>query len=395
MTLALKDADLTGNLRIAGVPFATAVSALGGGNSVVRVIAATQAARYALTIADIQSGDLVLQSDTGLLYQVIDETALGTAAAFMALVLRLEPNGAVVAGDLAGNARGISSLEIQSFRSAVSQVASGDYSCCFGNRNTASGLNSVAIGRTNTASGLSGSAIGRSNTASSDCASAFGYSNFATGFKSSAFGYYNRAPGNKASAFGYYNTASGAHASAFGIYSKATGSASGAFGYLVQARLDKVQELGYWFGETVRSGAVRIHGTTGMVAMTVAGSATAFANAAGTIAISGPLVRAGNVATVTTTAAHGLTDGSRITTAGWTPSTFNGADQIITVTGAATFTYPSTGTDGSTTVAGTLVASVGSERDGTLAKGMVAFRKNGTALYVDWNDAGTIRTFTL
>lgn len=45
-------------------------------------VVADAAARLALTISDVQNGDVVKQNDTGVLYFVKDETKLGTEAAF-------------------------------------------------------------------------------------------------------------------------------------------------------------------------------------------------------------------------------------------------------------------------------------------------------------------------
>ena len=46
------------------------------------VVVADQAARLALTLSDVQNGDVVKQNDTGILYFVKDQTQLGTEAAF-------------------------------------------------------------------------------------------------------------------------------------------------------------------------------------------------------------------------------------------------------------------------------------------------------------------------
>ena len=46
------------------------------------VVVADEAARLALTIEDVQTGDTVKQNDTGVMYFVVDDSALGTAAAF-------------------------------------------------------------------------------------------------------------------------------------------------------------------------------------------------------------------------------------------------------------------------------------------------------------------------
>jgi hypothetical protein len=50
-----------------------------------RVTVANAAARLALTISAVQNGDYVYQTDTTTLYQVTDQTALGTEAAFTAM----------------------------------------------------------------------------------------------------------------------------------------------------------------------------------------------------------------------------------------------------------------------------------------------------------------------
>ena len=81
---------------------------------------------------------------------------------------------AFVGGDFTGNARGANALDIQSSRSAVTQVASGANSSAIGYRNTASGAASSAIGYDNTASGAASSAIGYDNTASGERSLAIG-----------------------------------------------------------------------------------------------------------------------------------------------------------------------------------------------------------------------------
>jgi hypothetical protein len=76
-------------------------------------------------------------------------------------------------------------------------------------------------------------------------------------------------------------------------------------------------------------------------------------------------VRANNVATITTTAAHGLTTGQYVGITGVTDTTFNtatGVAVLITVTGASTFTYANVGaptTSGSGTVTLGITQTVG------------------------------------
>lgn len=51
----------------------------------IRVVVADEAARFALTIEQAQNGDFVFQTDTGILYQVTDQTQLDSAAGYTAL----------------------------------------------------------------------------------------------------------------------------------------------------------------------------------------------------------------------------------------------------------------------------------------------------------------------
>lgn len=52
---------------------------------VVKVTVANQTARYALTTASVQNGDFVYQTDTAILYEVIDQTQLGNSSGYVAL----------------------------------------------------------------------------------------------------------------------------------------------------------------------------------------------------------------------------------------------------------------------------------------------------------------------
>lgn len=130
--------------------------------------------------------------------------------------------------DQTGNARGTNALDIQSKRSAVTQVASATESVTIGNGNTASALDSSAVGINNTASGQSAVAYGESNTAVNTNDSAIGVSNDTTGSggSSSAIGSGNVASGTGSSAVGRANTASNSTSSAFGFAATASGSNS-------------------------------------------------------------------------------------------------------------------------------------------------------------------------
>jgi len=80
------------------------------------------------------------------------------------------------------------------------------------------------------------------------------------------------------------------------------------------------------------------------------------------------VTRSSNVTTVVTTAAHGYTDQQTVTITGVTDGTFNTAftPVIATVVSPTSFTYPNTGTDGSST-GGTVTLALTSSQATTLA----------------------------
>ena len=130
---------------------------------------------------------------------------------------------ALIGGDVSGNARGPQAIDIQTFRIAATEVASGN--------------RSIAIGAASTASGHYSSAIGYSNLASGDNSTASGYDNLADGAGGSAIGNSNIASGSFSAAIGYCNTASGYCSSAIGFRNTASGSISSAIGYQAKARI--------------------------------------------------------------------------------------------------------------------------------------------------------------
>jgi hypothetical protein len=152
---------------------------------------------------------------------------------------------AYIGGDQTGNARGAGALDVQSVRSAATQVASGDNSSAFGYRNTASGYRSVAIGYLNTASNSRSNAFGYFNTASGTYSSAVGYKSTASDQYSSAVGCKNLAMGRYSSAFGYNSTASGLRSSAVGYTNTASDKYSSAVGYTNTASNTHTSAFGY------------------------------------------------------------------------------------------------------------------------------------------------------
>ena len=113
---------------------------------------------------------------------------------------------------LGGNLRGDSSIDLQFSRTALDQVASGQYSAILGGEqnkvtgqyaivvsgvgNSATGNYSLSTGLSNVSSGTSSVTIGTSNTASGQGSAAIGYANVASGLASLAIGKTNIANGD-------------------------------------------------------------------------------------------------------------------------------------------------------------------------------------------------------
>jgi len=115
---------------------------------------------------------------------------------------------------IGGNPRGLGAVDLQTQRTAATQVASGSGSFVAGVNNTASGLQAVAMGNTNTASGAYSFAMGNNNTASGDWSTAMGVNSGAIGSRATAMG--------ASTATNDYATAMG-NSTASGQYSFATG----------------------------------------------------------------------------------------------------------------------------------------------------------------------------
>ena len=252
----------------------------------------------------------------------------------ISLQLGKKGNGAIIAGDLTGNDRGTDAIDIQSGHFAVTQVASGTISSAFGYSNTASGTYSSAIGYSNTASGNYGSsAFGYNNAASSNYSSAIGYGNIAEGSNSSAVGRSNNVSGTNSSAVGYINIVSGNNASAFGRSNSASGIYSSAFG----------------FGNNVSGNF-----------------SSAFGRRCKT--------------TINNTAEMGY----------WSSTTVRAGAVRMHPNGQVAMTIEDSATaptDGG--------ATAGSEADATLGRGMYSIQKNGTAVTLYFNNAGTIQSLSL
>lgn len=132
--------------------------------------------------------------------------------------------------DKTGNARGTNALDVQSSRSAVTQVASGSNAVAYGINNVASNDYVTAVGYGNTADNCAGTAVGYKNHSAGWDTTAVGWCNYAYDW-STAVGYGNCASANESVAVGFGNTASGVYASSMGYNNTASGTYSTASGY--------------------------------------------------------------------------------------------------------------------------------------------------------------------
>lgn len=120
--------------------------------------------------------------------------SLGTGIANMNLVLTPKGAGALIAGPVpdgtavGGNARGQYAIDLQTSRTAATQVASGTASFAAGSNNTASGANSTAIGNSSAASGSNSLALGYNASATNDRCIAIGEFCSASGLLSTMIG---------------------------------------------------------------------------------------------------------------------------------------------------------------------------------------------------------------
>jgi hypothetical protein len=145
---------------------------------------------------------------------------------------------------IGGNPRGLGAVDLQTQRTAATQVASGSGSFVAGVNNIASGDQAVAMGIGNTASGAQAFAMGSGSTASNDAATGMGNST-ASGAQSAALGL-STANNTYATAMGQ-SVASGLRATAMGG-STASGSYSTACGFSLAAQVGKWTSTGSQFG---------------------------------------------------------------------------------------------------------------------------------------------------
>lgn len=189
---------------------------------------------------------------------------------------------------IGGNPRGLGAVDLQTQRTAATQVASGANSFVMGVRNTASGAQSVAMGFNNTASGLYATAMGSNSTVSGSYAAAIGDSHtasnnnsFAVGSACTSSGIFSVAMGNSV-ASGVFSsiamgssTSSNSYATAMGFslvtgqYATAMGNSTANGDYSTACGRSLAIQIGKW---TSSGGAFSTTGDsqTGMIVVRAA-----------------------------------------------------------------------------------------------------------------------------
>lgn len=305
-------------------------------------------------------------------------------------------SGSVVDGN------GCTAIGLQA--TAIGDIAGDGSSTAIGATVTASGNYNIAVGAFSTAVGPSGcTAIGTTNSAEGDLSTAIGYQNNATGNESVAIGNATISSNYQTISIGVNSNATGLNDIAFGYNSIASGGSSLAIGNGCESRSNSSTAIGQnsyvYNANTLRlksGGAlgsyIRLHGNTGMCAMTVQNRSTEYDDAKRSQSVT--ITRSGTTATVALNA-HGYSVGAIVIIAGASQAAYNGTKTILSVA-TNSFTYEVTGSP-ATPATGTItaVAGDGVERDNTLARGEFAIRRNGLQFILDYNDAGTVKNIIL
>ena len=294
----------------------------------------------------------------------------------------------VVGSGSAADGNGCTAIGLQA--TAIGDIAGDGSSTAVGATVNAIGNYNTAIGSFTEAVGPSGcTAIGTSNSALGDVSTAIGYSNSALGGVSTAIGYSNVARGIQNIIIGTSCESNDENSLAIGNSCRAITFSSTAIG----------QSSLVYNANTLRlnsSGSspsyIRLHGNTGMCAMTVQNRSTEYDDAKRSQSVT--ITRSGTTATVALNA-HGYSVGALVIIAGASQAAYNGTKTILSVA-TNSFTYEVTGSP-ATPATGTItaVAGDGVERDNTLARGEFAIRRNGLQFILDYNDAGTVKNIIL
>lgn len=138
--------------------------------------------------------------------------------------------------NVVGNTRGTGALDLQTYRTAATQVASGIYSVVAGANSTSSANTSVAIGNGCSATANFAVSVGSSNTSSGVSAFTAGTSCTASGTRSAAIGSVCTASGDNGFACGNTASATATNSFACNVNCIASANASFAYGYQATAR---------------------------------------------------------------------------------------------------------------------------------------------------------------
>lgn len=322
----------------------------------------------------------------------IDASAKASLNTALGLDYTIELAGsAYVGGDKTGGSRGMGAIDIQADGGGSGLIASGLQSVTYGRDNSATTQGCSAVGNTNVASAVHASAFGMENTASGYASSASGYDNAAEGYRSSAHGQGNTASGYASSASGYYNSASGQNATAMGYGNTASGVYNPtAMGYSNTAS-------GYY--DAVAIGFSNTASGSYSIAIGSSNSSSGYNSVA--VGISCEVsqtdaVAMGRGCAATASAAVSIGERAR-TTVSNTLEVGNWLNSTVRTTGirmhndgqiASTIrNNASAPTDGG--------ATAGSEALGTLPRSTFSIQRNGNAVTLYFNDAGTIKSLSL
>jgi len=241
--------------------------------------------------------------------------------------------GAAATGDTAFATTNATASGESSVAIGAGATASAAYTVAIGKNATVSALESTAVGPFNQATAQASTAVGFANSAYATLSTAVGEQTTANGVGSSCFGFEGIASGDYSTSVGSENIASGDNSSAIGYNNDAVSNFSNAFGYSSYAYGSASSAFGYY-----------VHAASPQVAEF--GYWTS------------PTTRAGAIRTDST-----------------------GMAALTTATGSTALA------DGG--------ATAGYETAGTLPRGAAAFRASGDDVFLDYNNAGSIKTGAL
>jgi hypothetical protein len=269
------DANITGNLNVAG------------GN-------ASGLASAAIGINTIASGDHSIamgeatyaEGENSFAFGYTANATGGFAAIAMGEGAKASNDYAVAIGSYAPLASGFAAVAIgddveatgdNSFAAGYDTVASGNYATALGYLTNASGNYATAMGQATNATGIASTSMGEYTKASAEGSTAMGGYTLASGLFSTAMGISTTASGNDAVAMGSSTTASGQYSMAQGYATRAGGLAATAIGYGAEASGTISLATGYYTNATGNY-------STAMGNRTVAGGNYATAMGSGTTA---------------------------------------------------------------------------------------------------------------